>query len=258
MAVARPEIAEDLLFISEPKLLAEAVRRGLDQESSRDLAPRLLAILAREGHPDLDEPRARPAAGGLVWFRRPLRVGLAAADGDPAVRALVLVDAAPVGDDGVQPGLLLHGAPDRVPPRLRPPDWETRPGVRPGGGTGPLLSWLVEADRCHDADPGFDPERELGHPHAHPRHRGERVVQMYDLFASELWLGDSGLRGIAGPVPCQGVARVGFTAIRGDKAVVVASPLVVRPVGPLGGPPTEALRPSRSRRCPRRRRFGGR
>ncbi|HEU4657543.1 MAG TPA: hypothetical protein VFR97_08465 [Capillimicrobium sp.] len=193
----------------------------------------LRAALTREEHHDLDDPAATAVSGGLVWFLRRLRFGLVMVDGSPDVRAFVLVDATPVGDDGVRPGLLLHGDPARVPAPCRPDDWTTRRAGRPAGGTGPLLAWLVEADRRYEADPSFDPEAGLGHPHAHPRHRGERVVQMYDLFARAGWLPEPGLRGVAQSALCHGIARVGFTAIRGDTAVVVASPLFVEPAAPV-------------------------
>jgi hypothetical protein len=223
---------------AQARVHAERADPQAREQALEKLLAKVVRAIEREGVADLDNGSGRITEAGWFRFHRALRFGIGADDNRHSVRALVLVDREPVGEDGLVPGLLMTGSPTH----LRPPYYSDQlcraPGARSGSGSGVLFIWLHDVNRIRESAPtaSIDELRERLEPR--PRERMNAARTLYGLFSQEDWMSDPHFPDIVNHSPCEGLAQASLIATDDTLTVVMASPLFVR-VRALPEPPGE-------------------
>lgn len=200
----------------QPDQYEQAIERLLD---------RVVHKLEREGLTDLDAETGMIIDGSWFYFQRRLRFGIASAEGDPDIRALVLIDRPAVDDYSARPGLLMFGSPEHLCPPYRSEKLNKSPGNRSGSRTGTLFCWLQSARELLETNPQADLNvlrdglslEDDDAPHT-----------MYGLLVQNDWMGNPGLPEFLDHRPCEGLAEVSFIAAGDHRTTVMATPLYVR------------------------------
>jgi hypothetical protein len=215
-------------------------RRRLDpQRRARNIDEMLTRVVwgvaERDGLAALDDGALGIAKGGWFHFRRPLRVGVGAADDTRPSRALVLVDREPVELDGVLPSLLMHGSPRHLRALWPGEDLVEQAGRRGGPGTGTLFrrAAAVEMARETEIEGHLPTLVDRLHEGRHERGSSEELASMYETFASDDWVGALPLPQLADAAFCEGIALTSLITAGSGRTIVMASPLYVR-IGPAG------------------------
>ncbi len=203
----------------------QRVQSDQHEQAIERLLDRVVHKLEREGVTELDADTGMLIDGSWFYFHRRLRFGIASAEGDPDIRALVLVDRPAVDDYSAQPGLLMFGSPEHLRPPYRSEKLNKSPGNRSGSSTGTLFCWLQSARELLETDPRADLNRlrdELSLEDDDAPHT------MYGLLAQNDWMGNPGFPEFLDRRPCEGLAQVSFIAAGDYRTTVMATPLYVR------------------------------
>lgn len=200
----------------QPDQYEQAIERLLDK---------VVRKLEREGVADIDTGTSPITEGSWFYFHRRLRFGIASAEGNPDVRALVLVDRPAVEDHSLLPGLLMFGSPEHLRSPYRSERLNKSPGNRSGSSTGTLFCWLQAARESLEADPQADLNALRD---GLSLEDDEAPHTMYGLLAQHDWMGNHGLPRFLDRRPCEGLAEVSFIASDDCRTTMMATPLYVR------------------------------
>jgi hypothetical protein len=200
----------------QPDQYEHAIERLLDK---------VVRDLQREGVADLDATSGTLTDGNWFRFHRRLRFGVGSAQGEPDVRALVLVDRQAVEGYSLVPSLLMFGSPGHLRPPYHSEPLETSPGARSGSSTGTLFEWLQRTRQSREVAPQADLNQlreglSLESP--------EAPHVMYDLFTQRDWMANPGFPRLLDRRPCEGLAEVSLIAADDRRTTVMATPLFVR------------------------------
>lgn len=209
---------------------AKGAARAVQVDPGKDerlLHRHLESMVGRLGHLADLEASDPVHEGQWFSFRRRLSFSVGHADAEPAVNALIVVDAERESQAPSVPGLLMNGSVAHVRAPYATEELRQAKGVRSGSGTDRLFIWLEEVRRQWEASPEADLRTIRERTRVGAR-SAEVAHDMYSLFCREDWLTNHFAEPVLIGAFCEGVARASFVAVGEERTVVMGSPLYAR------------------------------
>ncbi len=193
----------------------------------RALHDHLERVIARLGELPSIEDNEAVREGGWFRFHRPLRFGVGHADANPAIKALVAVDAEQVPAGSSTPGLLMNGSVAHVRDPYATDRMRDAPGSRSGSGSDRLFIWLEELRLAWEEEPDAGLRTILDRT-GPPAKDGVTAWEMYGAFAEWPEMAAHMAEPLMHESACEGIGQASFVAVTEEMTVVMGSPLYIR------------------------------